>query len=153
MLAAARAGSAVLVQADGLRLPLPTAALDGLVSGFALRNFADLAGTIAECARAIRPGGRIALLEVDTPSSPLLRLGHRLWFRHAVPRIGAALSDASAYRYLPRSVAYLPERGPLLALVRQAGFEDVEHHRLSGGITQVVTATRAGGPRLGPPGR
>ena len=85
--------------------------------GFALRNFAALAPALAECARVLRPGGRLALLEVDAPSQPLLRLGHRIWFGKVVPFVGglvAARSGAprdratAAYRYLPASVAYLP---------------------------------------------
>lgn len=141
MLAAART-RAPLVLADGASLPLAGGSLDGLVSGFALRNFADLGRVLAEVARVVRPWGRIALLEVDTPRSPLLAAGHAAWFRHAVPRIGAALSDAGAYRYLPRSVAYLPPRPELLRTIERAGFTTVEHHRLAGGAAQVLTATR-----------
>jgi demethylmenaquinone methyltransferase/2-methoxy-6-polyprenyl-1,4-benzoquinol methylase len=59
-----------------------------------------------------------------------------------VPRIGAALSDAEAYRYLPRSYAYLPPAPELLNELTAAGFDQVERRLLSGGITQVITATR-----------
>jgi len=65
-----------------------------------------------------------------------------------VPQLGGALSDRAAYRYLPRSVAYLPPRAALLGIVGDAGFVDVRHHALSGGITQVITATRAGAAGL-----
>jgi demethylmenaquinone methyltransferase/2-methoxy-6-polyprenyl-1,4-benzoquinol methylase len=144
MLVAAPRPGAPLVEADATALPLEDGAFDGVLSGFAVRNFADLAAVLAECARVLRPGGRLGLLDVDTPSQPLLRAGHRLWFTAVVPRIGALLSDRAAYSYLPRSVAYLPPRQELLALVADAGFTSVEHHSLSGGITQVVTATRLG---------
>ena len=63
---------------------------------------------LAETARVIRPGGRVAILEVDAPRSTLLRTGYDIWFNKVVPRLGAALSDREAYEYLPRSVAYLP---------------------------------------------
>jgi demethylmenaquinone methyltransferase/2-methoxy-6-polyprenyl-1,4-benzoquinol methylase len=59
-----------------------------------------------------------------------------------VPRIGALLSDGAAYRYLPRSVAYLPPPGELVAMLRSAGFADAAHVPLSGGITQMLTGTR-----------
>jgi demethylmenaquinone methyltransferase/2-methoxy-6-polyprenyl-1,4-benzoquinol methylase len=144
MLSTARADSP-LVQADAASLPLATASLDGLVSGFALRNFSSLPEVLVECARVVRPYGRVAFLDVDTPRSGLLRTGHRLWFEGAVPRIGGALSDRDAYRYLPRSVAYLPERGELVEMYQQAGFDTVEHHALGGGVAQVITATRAAG--------
>ena len=149
MLASARAGDARLLLADAGALPFRSGALDGVVSGFALRNLADLPGVLAECARVLRPGGRVALLEVDTPSSPLLETAHRIWMRSVVPRLGAALSDRAAYDYLPRSVAYLPPRAELLELLERSGFRDAAHRPLSGGIAQVVTATRAGGVPLG----
>lgn len=142
MLAAART-DAPLVQADALQLPVPDGAVDGITCGFALRNLRDLAPFFGECARAVRPAGRVALLEVAEPSSPLLRWGHGIYFGKVVPRIGALLSDAAAYRYLPESVAYLPEPDAMLAMLAEAGFEKVERNLLSTGIAQLITATRA----------
>jgi demethylmenaquinone methyltransferase/2-methoxy-6-polyprenyl-1,4-benzoquinol methylase len=144
MLAAARSGGAPLVQADAAALPLRAGIADAVVSGFAVRNFADLPGVLNELGRVLRPGGRLALLEVGEPRSRLLRLGHRIWFTHGVPRLGALLSDGAAYRYLPRSVAYLPSFSEFVRLLGEAGFEDVRHHPLSGGIAQCVTAARDG---------
>jgi demethylmenaquinone methyltransferase/2-methoxy-6-polyprenyl-1,4-benzoquinol methylase len=150
MLAAAQARSRVgrtgrLVQGDASKLPIADAAADGLVSGFALRNFDDLGLMFAEVARIVRPHGRVAFLDVDDPASRVLRSGHHVYFTHVVPRLGGLLSDGAAYRYLPRSVAYLPGRPQLLALLETAGFTDVRHHSLSGGITQVLTGTRVDG--------
>ena len=145
MLASARSGGAPLVGADAAALPLRTASADAAVSGFAVRNFADLAGVLRELGRVLRPGGRLALLEVDEPKSRLLRLGHHVWFTYAVPRIGALLSNGAAYRYLPRSVAYLPSLPELVRLLHDAGFTDVSYEPLSGGIAQCVTATRTAG--------
>ena len=79
MLAAARTGSP-LVRGDCLDLPVPDRRVDGLVCGFALRNFRSLDPFLAECARVLRPGGRVALLEVSSPEKPVLRAGHALYF-------------------------------------------------------------------------
>ncbi len=145
MLTANRSG-APLVQCDATHLPLAGAAVDGVTCGYALRNFTDLPAAFGELARVVRPGGRIALLEVAEPEHTLLRAGHRVWFRHAVPRIGAVLSDPAAYRYLPASTAYLPPTDELRALLREAGFSAVNRRALSGGLSQLLTATRAGRP-------
>jgi demethylmenaquinone methyltransferase/2-methoxy-6-polyprenyl-1,4-benzoquinol methylase len=142
MLAAART-TAPLVHADALRLPLRDASVDGATCGFALRNFVALEPFLAALARAVRTGGRIALLEVAEPPSRVLRWGHQLYFGRVVPRIGALLSDGAAYRYLPKSVAYLPEPDALVAIVRAAGFTSVQRDLLSSGIAQLITATRA----------
>jgi demethylmenaquinone methyltransferase/2-methoxy-6-polyprenyl-1,4-benzoquinol methylase len=134
--------AAPLIQADALHLPLADNSADGAVSGFALRNFVSLPPVLGELARVIRPGGRMALLDVATPPNPLMRTGHAVYFGHVVPQIGGALSDRAAYRYLPKSVAYLPDREQLVALVEKAGFGAVRHRMLSGGIAQLITATR-----------
>lgn len=135
--------TAQLIHADACELPLSRASIDGVVSGFALRNFSGLEPVFAELARVTRPGARVALLDVAVPSNPLMRAGHAVYFGHVVPRIGAAFSDRDAYRYLPKSVAYLPDPPRMLGMLREAGFEAVERRLLSGGITQLITATRS----------
>jgi demethylmenaquinone methyltransferase/2-methoxy-6-polyprenyl-1,4-benzoquinol methylase len=142
MLAAART-EVPLCQADALRLPVADASIDGVTCGFALRNFVELGPFFTELGRVVRPGGRIALLEVASPANPVLRWGHGIYFGKVVPRIGGLLSDASAYRYLPRSVAYLPEPATMLEMLADAGFEQVNRQLLSTGIAQLITATRA----------
>lgn len=141
MLQSART-AAPLSQSDALRLPLGDASIDGVTCGFALRNLVGLDGFFDELARVVRPGGRIALLEVAEPPSPLLRWGHGIYFGAVVPRIGGLLSDAAAYQYLPRSVAYLPPPEVMLARLEGAGFVSVERSLLTMGIAQLVTATR-----------
>lgn len=141
-------GGAPLVQSDAAMLPLHDSALDGVVSGFALRNFSDLPAVTVELARVVRPGGRISLLEVAEPSSWVIRQGHSIWFNRVVPRIGGLFSDGAAYRYLPRSVSYLPVYAQLAAMLGDAGFTGMRRDLLSGGVAQVITATRAGMPRV-----
>lgn len=141
MLAAART-RAPLVQGDALRLPVPDGVIDGVTCGFALRNLAALAPFLDELARVLRPGGRISLLEVATPPNPIMRWGHAVYFGKVVPLIGGLVSDPAAYRYLPRSVAYLPEPEALAAMIAGAGFGDVDRRLLSGGVAQLLTATR-----------
>ncbi len=141
MLSADRSG-APRMQADILRLPVPDGSVDGVTCGFALRNLADLPTFFAELARVVRPGGRVALLDVGIPHNRLVRWGNDIYFGKIVPKIGAALSDGPAYRYLPKSVAYLPPREQMVADLRAAGFRDAEHRQLSGGLTQLLAGTR-----------
>jgi demethylmenaquinone methyltransferase / 2-methoxy-6-polyprenyl-1,4-benzoquinol methylase len=128
MLTANHAGSP-LAQADGAALPV-----------------ADLGAVFREFGRVVRPGGRISLLEVSEPESGLLLTGHRIWFRTMVPVIGGLLSDRSAYRYLPKSTAYLPSTEEMRAMLLEAGFSAVNRRGLTGGLSQLITATRSGRP-------
>ncbi len=141
MLEAART-EVPLVQADVLRLPFPACSADGVTCGFALRNLVELPAFFTEMARVTRPGGRIALLEVAEPANAALRWGHRVYFGRVVPAVGGLVSDRSAYRYLPRSMEYLPPPAELVAELRRAGFVGVEHRALNSGIAQLLLAVR-----------
>jgi demethylmenaquinone methyltransferase/2-methoxy-6-polyprenyl-1,4-benzoquinol methylase len=143
MLAAARI-DAPLVRADGARLPVATGTLDAVTCGFALRNFVDLDTVFAECARVLRPGGRFAALDASVPANPVMRAGNAVWFRGAVPLLGRVLArDAEAYRYLPRSTAYLPPAPVLADRLAEAGFGAVRHTTFTGGSVLLMTGTRS----------
>ncbi len=97
------------VQADILRLPIGDASVDGVTCGFALRNLVDLPPFFAELGRVVRPGGRIALLDVGTPRNRLVRTGHAVYFGKVVPEDrqlalrSGRLSLPAAQRRLPAS--------------------------------------------------
>jgi demethylmenaquinone methyltransferase / 2-methoxy-6-polyprenyl-1,4-benzoquinol methylase len=136
-------GAVQLAQGDALRLPLAEGSITVAVSGFALRNFSSIPPVLAELARVVRPGGRIGLLEVDRPRQAVIRTGHSVYFNRVVPFIGGLLSDRKAYTYLPASAAYMPPETELLAMVRDAGFRDVQKKRHMLGAIQSITAVRA----------
>tara|TARA_Y100000590_G_scaffold426192_1_gene535001 strand:+ start:1924 stop:2619 length:696 start_codon:yes stop_codon:yes gene_type:complete len=140
MLAAAST-DAPLIRADALRLPVIGRSVDGITCGFALRNLTDLTCFFEETSRVLKPGGRIALLDVAEPPNPILRMGHKIYFGKIVPRIGALFSDQNAYKYLPKSVEYLPHPHDLLAGLRAVGFSDASRTLLGGGITQLFVGT------------
>ena len=135
---------APLVRADAERLPFRDATFDGVVCGFALRNFVELDAVFRACAGALRPGGRLVALDAAVPERIVLRLGNTAWFRGAVPLIGRFFGrDAEAYRYLPRSTAYLPEPQTLLRRLASAGFGTVQRSTMTGGSVQLLVGVRS----------
>ncbi|MEJ7583069.1 MAG: class I SAM-dependent methyltransferase [Acidimicrobiales bacterium] len=141
MLAEART-SAPLVHADILRLPVPDGAVDGVTCGFALRNLVDLRTFFVELDRVYDPeaGSRCW----RWPSRPAPGCGGvTASTGRVVPRIGGLLSDAAAYRYLPKSVAYLPPADRMLTLLGDAGFVRPRRDLLAYGLSQLITATRS----------
>jgi demethylmenaquinone methyltransferase/2-methoxy-6-polyprenyl-1,4-benzoquinol methylase len=141
MLAALRT-TAPVVRGDALRMPFRTNSVDGVVCGFALRNFTALRPFLVECARVLRPGGRVALLEVSEPESSVLRWGHAQYFGRVVPLVGGLLSDRDAYQYLPKSVSYLPPPSRMVSMISEVGFGAATRRQLSTGIAQLLTGTR-----------
>ena len=137
-----RHAAATFVQADAEKVPLPPAWASVVLSGFALRNFVSIPRVLAEAARLLETGGRLALLDVDTPPNWLFRFGHNLYFSRIVPFLGSLFSDAKAYAYLPRSVSYLPRASELYRMIENAEFTQIQKHSFTGGIVQLLTAVR-----------
>jgi len=140
--ARARGVAAALVQADAERLPLRDGSASAAVCGFALRNFVSLPAVFRELARVLATGGRIALLEVDRPTAPVVRQGHAFYFDRVVPFVGGLLSDRAAYAYLPQSTAYLPPAARMRAMLEEAGFEKLERRTRLLGSVQILTGAK-----------
>ncbi len=130
-----------IVQGIAEQLPFRDDSLDGLVSGFSLRNFVNLKDFFKECYRVVKPGGRIALLDIAEPRLPVIKEVHDLWFKKCVPAIGGILSDKKAYSYLPASTVYLPDRQTLLSMLNEQGFLGSGHKQLFFGTVQILDAT------------
>ena len=130
------------VQGDGEWLPFRTGSVDVVTCGFALRNFVSLKGVLAEVARIIRPGGRVALIDVDRPTFRPIRFAHSLYFDRIVPLVGGLVSDKKAYAYLPQSTAYLPPPEELKEMLSGAGFLEVDRESLFLGSAQILTGVR-----------
>jgi demethylmenaquinone methyltransferase/2-methoxy-6-polyprenyl-1,4-benzoquinol methylase len=77
----------------------------------------------------VRPGGRIAVLELGQPRGRVLGPLARFHIHRVVPRLGALLSGAREYRYLERSIAAFPPPEQVEAMIREAGLEPRRGHR------------------------
>jgi demethylmenaquinone methyltransferase/2-methoxy-6-polyprenyl-1,4-benzoquinol methylase len=128
------------VEGDALALPFPDGSFDAATVGFGVRNVADLEAGLTELRRVLRPGGRLAILEITQPRGPLKPF-FSLWFDRIVPLLGRILPGGKAYTYLPASVRRFPGAEELAALVATTGFEDVSFRLFGGTIVALHTAT------------
>jgi demethylmenaquinone methyltransferase/2-methoxy-6-polyprenyl-1,4-benzoquinol methylase len=128
--------------ADGHHLPYRGGAFDGAFSAFCVRNLRDLPSGLRELRRAVRPGGRIVILEFLRPERTRFFFD-RIWNAHVLPLVGWAVTgDRAAYRYLPDSIAHFRSAVEFEALMREVGFAEVECKPLfpSGVATMVVAS-------------
>ena len=138
--AQARLGLRVgLVRGSAFRLPFTTDSFQGAVSAFVLRNLRDLEGAMAELARVLAPGARIALLDATEPRG-LLRPAFDVYFRLAAPALGALIGRRNAYEYLASSLAQIPPPAEMCRLLAAAGFTDCQAQPLTFGVVTLFTA-------------
>jgi demethylmenaquinone methyltransferase/2-methoxy-6-polyprenyl-1,4-benzoquinol methylase len=121
-------------QANALDLPYADDEYDAATVGFGARNFSDLDRGLAEMARVVRPGGRVVVLEITTPTKPPLSTFYRFWFDRLVPAMGRIAGDSDAYEYLPSSVKRFPGPEGLAASMERAGLERIRWVLTAGGI-------------------
>jgi demethylmenaquinone methyltransferase/2-methoxy-6-polyprenyl-1,4-benzoquinol methylase len=121
-------------------LPFEAASFDAATVGFGVRNVADLGEGLRELRRVLRPGGRLAILEITQPRGPLKPF-FSLWFDRIVPLLGRVLPGGKAYTYLPASVRRFPGAEELAALIDESGFEGARFRLFGGTIVALHTAT------------
>jgi demethylmenaquinone methyltransferase/2-methoxy-6-polyprenyl-1,4-benzoquinol methylase len=129
------------VEGDVLALPFDDGSFDVATVGFGVRNVADLGLAIRELRRVVRPGGRLAILEITQPRG-VLRPFFSLWFDRIVPLLGKVLPGGKAYSYLPASVRRFPGAEELAALLERGGFERVTFRLLGGTIVAIHVGVR-----------
>lgn len=132
--------NAGLICADILSLPIKDKSFDGAVMGFALRNLIDVPASLKEISRTLKQNAPLCLLEIGIPKNRIVRFLHSFYFSRLVPFVGKILSDSTAYKYLPESVAFLPTPDALKTALKSAGFEKIEVHTLSGNIATLTIA-------------
>jgi demethylmenaquinone methyltransferase/2-methoxy-6-polyprenyl-1,4-benzoquinol methylase len=119
---------------NALELPYGDGEFAAATVGFGARNFSDLQRGIGEMARVVRPGGRVVVLEITTPSRPPLSTFFSVWFDRIVPVLGKLTGDSTAYEYLPKSVKRFPPPEGLAAVMEEAGLERIRWILTAGGI-------------------
>lgn len=129
-------------QANALDLPYESDRFDAVTVGFGARNFSDLDRGLAEMVRVTRPGGRVVVLEITTPTRAPLSTFFRLWFDRLVPLIGRFAGDPDAYSYLPSSVRRFPDARTLAGRLSAAGLSDVAYLLTAGGIIAIHSGTK-----------
>ncbi len=130
------------LEGDGMNLSFADNTFDAVTIAFGLRNFSNWHDGLVELHRITKKGGKLAVLEFSTPIIPGFKQAFNFYFSNVLPRIGGAVSNRSAYEYLPNSVKKFPDQTQLLEMFEQVGFEKVEYKNLTGGIAALHIGTK-----------
>jgi demethylmenaquinone methyltransferase/2-methoxy-6-polyprenyl-1,4-benzoquinol methylase len=130
-------------EADALTLPFQDGSFDLITTAFGFRNLANYESGLREMKRVLRPGGVVGILEFCEPRGKLFGPVYRFYFHNVIPRLGRAISgSATAYSYLPESVAKFPDPDALAALMMDVGFADVRYETWTFGTLALHTGRR-----------
>src|SRR5205085_7274998 len=132
-----------LVRGDATSMPVPENTFDAATVAFGIRNVLDPERACREFYRALKPGGRLAVLEFGSPQQPVVRAVYLWYFRRVLPLVGKLISKHSeAYTYLPASVAAFPTGSAFVAILTGAGFTGIRCEKMSIGIVYLYLADR-----------
>ena len=131
-------------QGDCMALKIGDGTFDAVTVAFGVRNFEHLLQGYREMARVLKPGGMLCVLELSTPTNRLIRWFYDLYTMHIIPWLGSLKSgDKSAYRYLPQSIAAVPQGDDMLQLMRDAGLSETTYKRLTLGVCTIYTGFKS----------
>ena len=128
---------------DSENMPFGDNKFDAITVGFGVRNFENLEKGLREMHRVLRPGGRVAILEVAQPTRFPMRQLYRIYFHYILPLIGRIFSsDVRAYTYLPESVSAFPQGDDFVAILNRVGFSHISYRPLTFGICAFYTCEK-----------
>ncbi|HJR60519.1 MAG TPA: bifunctional demethylmenaquinone methyltransferase/2-methoxy-6-polyprenyl-1,4-benzoquinol methylase UbiE [Vicinamibacterales bacterium] len=132
-----------LLRGDATRIPLVNGSCDAATIGFGIRNVAEPERALAELARVLKPGARLAILEFGQPRLPGVRTLYAWYFRYLLPAVGKLVSHhRSAYSYLPASVGTFPPPPEFARTLESHGFVNVQAVPLTLGIVYLYSGIR-----------
>lgn len=131
------------LQADCLNLPFDNNQFDAVTVAFGVRNFENLTEGFLQMHRVMTCGGLLCVLELSTPRNPIVKFFYDIYTMHIIPAMGALKSgDRNAYRYLPQSIAAVPQGEQMLDIMRKAGFSDCTYQTLTLGTCTLYLAKK-----------
>lgn len=131
------------LQADAQYLPLPDNSVDLITIAFGLRNVTDKSLALASMQRALKPGGKLLVLEFSKPTNPLLAKVYDGYSFSILPKLGQLFAgDADSYQYLAESIRMHPDQQTLKEMMSEVGFERCDYQNMTGGIVALHSGVK-----------
>lgn len=133
---AVKLGVRRVTQGLGEALPFPDDYFDLLTMGYALRHVADLHTTFEEYLRVLKPGGKVLILEISKPESPLFSAMLKFYLKGIIPNVARVFRRSVDAKILMQYYwdtidnCVPPER--IVQVLGDAGFSNPSRHVIFG---------------------
>ena len=126
------------IQSDGENLPYKSNFFNRSIVSFGLRNMNRKDTALAEIFRVLAPNSKLVILDFSRVKPPIMRKLHRLYTLRVLPVLGKlVVGDSDSYKYLGESIEMHPDQDALDFMLIKAGFSEVEHYNIMGGVVAV----------------
>ncbi len=130
---------------DAEALPFAEGEFDAVTCAFGVRNFVHLEQGLGEMLRVLKPSGRMVILELATPDSPIIRPFYNLYTKHIIPWLGGRIAGSrEAYTYLPNSIERFPKGKDFLKIIQHSSsnIQHSEERKLTFGVCRMYTVVK-----------
>ncbi len=132
------------IQGDALNISFEDEAFDVVTIAYGLRNLSDFSGGLRELWRLLKPGGRLAVLDLGKPRNKFWRLLFTLQLKFLIPWFGRIFyGDADTYGYLSESLEKYPAQAGLWEELEKLGVKDIKVTEFAGGIMSLHVAVKS----------
>ena len=131
------------VQGDAETISFPDGEFDAAMVGFGIRNVTNMKNGFREMYRVLKPGGKMMCLEFSKPTFTPFRWLYDIYSFHIMPLLGQWIAGSrTAYTHLPETIRMWPLPDELTEILKEIGFSDVSHRKLTNGIAVIHLATK-----------
>tara|TARA_B100000214_G_scaffold30544_1_gene19745 strand:- start:4865 stop:5629 length:765 start_codon:yes stop_codon:yes gene_type:complete len=127
-----------LAQIDAQYLPFQDNTFDLITIAFGLRNVTHKEKALESINRALKPGGKLIILEFSKPQNEVFREIYDLFSFEVIPKIGEFIAQTEeSYRYLAESIRMHPTQEELKKMLNDCGFTKCRYENLTNGIVAI----------------